>query len=368
MFNWIFISCAEQSGDFYAALLAKELKALQCNTPLRGLCGPKSLEAGVENIVESDLPHVMGFTELLSKPLQLKALQKKLIQSIKHKPKLVILIDSGALNLKIAKAAKKMNIPVVYYIPPKVWAWASWRARKIRRYCDFVIPLYEFENIHFKRLNIQTKPISHPLLSMIKPGKNYIPKKIALCPGSRKNEITQCLPIMLEACSRIHKQDNTCEFNLILARPELKMLINQCLLDVPNLKINIIEENPHAVTQACHFTVCVSGTMSFELMLQTIPMIVVYRFSTITAWIVKQLINIPYVSLPNLIANNAVVPELLQNDLNVDNLTTQMEHHLNSPRFIQSTRSILSLIRSQTSQAGAQSPGQAIHQFLNEKI
>lgn len=343
--QWILLSCAEQSGDMYASYIIKAIQSLKITIPIKGLGGPLAKQAGMTPIIDYVPQGIMGITEVLKQWRVLKKVQSDLMKALENMPKAVILIDSSSLHLPIAKKAKSLGIPVIYFIPPKVWAWGRWRAKKLNAFCDQLICLYQFETKFLNQMNLPAVTVKHPLLDTISPSSDYEANTIAICPGSRAQEITACLPHILKAAQIIQDQREHVKFSIMIARPAVKALIESYLVQYPHLNCALISKNRYVHLRRSHFAIAVSGTMTLELAFSTTPMIIVYRCSKITAFILKRLVRIPYVGLPNLIANQCIVPELIQEQCTSDQIVTQALRYLDHPNYTQSVMRQLEIVR-----------------------
>ncbi|AUJ58663.1 lipid-A-disaccharide synthase [Coxiella-like endosymbiont of Amblyomma americanum] len=316
----IMIIAGELSGDLFGSHLAKSLKSLAPQLRLFGIGGKKMKEVGVELFVEIEKLAVVGISEIITKLSDIL----KAWYLLKHRletdqPDLIILIDYPGLNLHIAKQAKKIGIKVLYYISPQIWAWRYNRIKKIKKYVDHMAVLFSFEEKLYQRENVPVSLVGHPLIDIAIPtlSREIVYKKlglsaenisIGLFPGSRYHEITRLLPVIISATRLI----KNCIPNVQLI---LSLASNASLLYIQNyelLDIKIDVDNTYNVLSICDAAIAVSGTVTLEIALYQVPFVILYKVSPFTYWLSKQLIRVPFIGLPNLIAKEYIVPEFIQ--------------------------------------------------------
>ncbi len=326
----VFIIAGEASGDLHGANLIKEIKKLDPDISFFGIGGERMKKEGVNLICSSADIAVVGFTEIISKLraiLKAAAAVKRILRE--KRPSLLILIDYPEFNLHIAGYAKKIAVPVMYYISPQVWAWRKGRIRKIRERVDRMVVILPFEEEFYRKNGIDVSYVGHPILDEIpeRIDKDELRRRLDLfdsfptvtvLPGSRTHEIKNTLPIMLSALNRLKRRYRRMKAFLVLADTLEEKFVRSFIKDnslkiVPNSEIyNIL-----SVSDIAFVT---SGTATLQTAIMQTPMIVVYKGSYISFLIAKTLVKIPYISLPNLIAGKKIVPELIQNDFTVENL------------------------------------------------
>lgn len=327
----IYIISGERSGDLHASNLVLALKEKSSNLQFRGMGGNFSREAGVDLSVDYAEVALMGFLEVVlgfRKVLKYLNLVKKDILSFS--PDAIILVDYGGFNMKIAAFAKENKIPVHYYIPPKVWAWNQKRALKLKEFTDYIYSILPFEVAFFEKFDLKVDYVGNPLFDAIKKFKphdfffqknelNYQPI-IALLPGSRKQEINAMLDRMIE----LVKVFPNAQF-VIAGVSDLGKEIYQKGIDSG---IKVIFDQTYDLLSHAVAAVVTSGTATLETAIFRVPQVVVYRTSSVSYAIAKNLIRVPFISLPNLIAEKLIVKELIQNDFSVQNLQTELQQIL----------------------------------------
>ncbi|QTS83715.1 lipid-A-disaccharide synthase [Coxiella endosymbiont of Amblyomma nuttalli] len=316
----ILIISGEASGDLLGAHLAKSLKTLDPTILLTGVGGKQMRDAGVSIFIDSNRLGVVGLFEAfkyLNIILSIRQTLKKRFK--KTPPNLVVFIDYPGFNLHMAKHAKKAGIPVLYYVSPQTWAWRYGRTKNIKKYVDQMAVLFAFEEKLYQRENIPVNLVGHPLIDIAVPSLcrkeayqrfNLSPDKpiIGLFPGSRNNEITRLLPIIVSAAHLIQKHIPQVQFVLPLA-PNLSMD------DIRNYlfpEIKVIKHNVYNILPLCDAAIATSGTVTLEIALYQVPFIIIYKVALLTYWLVKNLIRVPCIGLSNLVAGARVTPELIQ--------------------------------------------------------
>ena len=366
----ILISTLELSGDEYAGWLIDQYKQIDPNITFIGLGGDNAKKAGMQQNVHFEHHASMAFVDVLKKINIFKKLLDALIKALdESKPKAVVLIDSSAFNIKLAKAAKQRGIPVLYLIPPKVWAWATWRVKKLQRYCDQIACMYAFETSFFNNHYIPAQTILHPRDALLQPNvSGYVKNSFAICPGSRTSEIKHNLPQLLDACAIIAKEKPKATFGLVVASHRLKALIEEIIKSHSNLNIKLIEQDQKVFLSQVEVALATSGTLTYELMLLQTPMVVVYRTSQKTSYyIVKSWLYKPmWVSLPNLIANRTIVTELLQASMTPENIAKETLK-LCIPHIREDMVKQLGVLRQQCMKTDNETLGQILHGFLTQK-
>ncbi|UZD22529.1 lipid-A-disaccharide synthase [Algoriphagus halophytocola] len=329
----LYIISGERSGDLHASNLVLALKAQNPNLAVRGMGGSYSEKAGVELAVDYSDVALMGFLEVVlgfRKVLNYLKLVKKDI--LAYNPDAIILVDYGGFNMKIAAFAKENKIPVHYYIPPKVWAWNQKRALKLKAFTDHIYSILPFETSFFEKYDLKVNYVGNPLLDEInkfeahqfffqKNELSYQPI-IALLPGSRKQEINA----MLDRMIALVKEFPNAQF-VIAGVGDLGQEIYQRGLEAG---IRVIYDQTYDLLSHAVAAVVTSGTATLETALFRVPQVVVYRTSAISYAIAKNLIMVPFISLPNLIAEYEVVKELIQSDFSIAKVKAELQQILSN--------------------------------------
>ncbi len=338
--NHVIIVAGEASGDLHGSKLVKAMLARNPNLHFSGIGGKELSDSGVEIIFPASQIAVVGFFEVISHLRDIFSARQKLIRQMKHqRPALLILIDFPDFNLLLAAKAKKMGIPVFYYISPQVWAWRSGRVKKIGRLTDTVGVILPFEKQFYQDRGVEVEFVGHPLMDSVKTcmskkeflKKHSITEKalvIGLLPGSRTKEIRSLLPIFLKAAELLQGQlDQKIVFLLPRASTVSKDLLHKNGLDKYQdlLDIQVISDNRYDLMASCDCVVTASGTVTLELAILGTPQVTTYKVSPHTYTLGKILIDVEFFSLVNLIAGKEVIRELLQDDVTPDNIAGELK-------------------------------------------
>ncbi|MFY9311069.1 MAG: lipid-A-disaccharide synthase [Bacteroidia bacterium] len=326
-----YIIAGEASGDLHASNLMKELKVLDTKAQFRCWGGDLMKIQGAELVKHYRDLAFMGFTEVL---MNIRTILKNIDFCKKdiseHKPDVLILVDYPGFNLRIAEFAKAAGIKVFYYISPQIWAWKQSRVHKIKRVVDRMFVILPFEKEFYQRFDYKVDFVGHPLLDAIANSPEYSAKLnvetskpvIALLPGSRKQEISTVLPLMLAL------QDQYPSYEFVIAgAPSQTPEYYQSFIKGQNIKI--VFGQTYQLLQKAEAALVTSGTATLETALFGVPEVVCYKAGGISYTIAKQLIKVKYISLVNLIMDKEIVKELIQHELNESNLKTELDKLLN---------------------------------------
>ncbi|MBE0440048.1 MAG: lipid-A-disaccharide synthase [Gammaproteobacteria bacterium] len=331
----IVVIAGEASGDAHAGRMIAELKQLAPTIHVSGIGGDIMRNAGADIFVDFSELAVMGIVEVLKRYRKIKTIFNQLVKRLADdKPDLLVVVDYPGFNLKLAKKAKKLGIPVLYYISPKVWAWRKGRVKTIKKVVTHMAVLFPFEKTLYDKAGVPATCVGHPLVDAVqtqltpeqaklKFGLDPKHRVLGLFPGSRRSEVEALLPVMIEAAERIQKHHYDISVVLPLA-PGLDLAVIQPFLKLSKLPIKVVKHDFYDVTKACDAIVAASGTVTLEIALLAVPHLVVYRVAPMTYRILKRLVKIPYVGLCNIVTGKPVILELLQDDVSAERL----EHEL----------------------------------------
>ena len=319
----ILIVAGEASGDLHASNLIKELKKINPNPEIFGIGGDRMRQAGVELIFHIDRLSFMGFAEVIK---NLK-LVRKVFKTMKdvldnRRPDLVILVDYPGFNLKFAQRVKEKGIRVAYYISPQIWAWGGKRLDKIKKLVDKMIVIFPFEKDIYKNAGVDVEFVGHPLLEVVRPHLTEeefkrrfdIKEKeilIGLLPGSRWQEVSKILPIMLDSVLILKSSIRNLKVALGLA-PTIEKEKIQALLNQTKVEVTIIEGLTYDLMKYSHLLLVTSGTATLESAILGTPLIVLYKTSFLTYSLARSLVKIPHIALVNVVAGKKIVPEFVQ--------------------------------------------------------
>ncbi len=360
------IVAGEPSGDLHASHVVQALKRQCSDISLYGMGGDMLEAEGVSLSIHIRDSAVMGFAEaLVALPKFLKK-QNILKQHLREKrPAALLLVDFAEFNTPLAKYAKTQGVPVIYYIPPKAWAWRPGRAKKLAKRTNVIASIFPFETEFYQKAGANAEFVGHPLvdfakthLSMTKARKNLNLKEhttvIGLMPGSRRSEVQRIFPIMLKAAANISQTIPTTEWILPIAPGISEELISDCKEGIEGIpKIHILYDETYTAMRAATLMLVTSGTATLETACIGTPMLILYRTSWLNWKIINALTPLEHSGLPNLIAGKRIVPELLQNDLSTDSLTEHALDMLNDPKIWVAQREALEAVHQQLGESGA---------------
>jgi lipid-A-disaccharide synthase len=331
----VLIVTGEASGDLHGSNLVRELLKIDTSVRVYGVGGKKMKEAGVEILFDAGELAVVGISEVLRKaPTIFKAYRKLKRTLDSNRPDLVVLIDYPGFNLHFAKEVRKRAIPIVYYISPQVWAWRKRRGQKIAELVDKMLVIFPFEVPIYKHYNLDVTYVGHPLLDEVECrmrseeirgnlNLKHGTATVALIPGSRCEEITRILPVMYEAARIIKASISKVQFVLPIANTLDVNFVNG-FLDNGAVPIKIVENNLYGVLSVSDCAMVTSGTATLETAFMAVPMVIVYKVSPLSYIIGKTLIKTDYISLPNIVADKKIVPELIQNDASPEKIAEEI--------------------------------------------
>jgi lipid-A-disaccharide synthase len=327
----VLIVAGEASADLHGSHLVTALKQLDPTLTFSGIGGPRMMEAGVRILFSSSEMAVVGLTEVVSRLatvtrayLRLKAILRK------DEPVLLVLMDYPDFNLRLARAARRFQVPVLYYISPQVWAWRKGRVETIRRCVDRMAVILPFEEDFYRERGLHVDHVGHPLLEEIPTdldgksvrtelGLHQTYPVLALLPGSRREEVANLLPIMVKAAEKIRSKHTRLKCLLPRALTIPVELVEENLKK-SSLDVQVIPGDVYRVLKACDLALVASGTATLEAAILETPMIIVYRVSFFSYWIGRMVISVPFIGLVNLVAGEEVVPELIQGDVTPERL------------------------------------------------
>lgn len=367
------IVAGELSGDVLGAGLIRALRHHVPELTVSGLGGPAMISEGCDSLFNLSELSVMGLIEVLK---HYPRLRRRLHQLRDHfladPPDVFIGIDSPDFNLRLEQPLKAAGIPVVHYVSPTVWAWREQRLQTIRRACDLMLTLFPFEADYYHRHHLPVRFVGHPLADEIPFSSEtelarlqlgLIPERpvIALLPGSRGSEVRQLAPRFLATAHWLLQRDPSLQFVLPAATPALKIVLEtEWLNRYPELPLSLLTGQAHRAMAAADVVLLASGTASLEAMLLKKPMVVAYRLNPITHWLARRLVHIEWFSLPNLLAQQALVPEFLQNNVNPETLGPALLHWLESPNEVQALQQQFLQLHQQLQQSASEQAAQAV--------
>jgi lipid-A-disaccharide synthase len=330
----IALVAGEASGDILGSGLMRAIKARHPQVQFMGVGGPLMEAEGMNSYFPMERLSVMGLVEVLGRLRELMARRKLLIQTlIDEQPDVFIGIDAPDFTLNIELQLRRAGIKTVHYVSPSVWAWRQKRVLKIREGCDLMLTLLPFEARFYEEKGVPVRFVGHPLADTIPLHADRAAARtelglgegpvVALMPGSRGGEVGRLGGLFFDTAERLSNLRPGVRFVLPCASPQRRAQIEQ-LLAGRELSVLLLDGRSHVALAACDAVLIASGTATLEALLYKRPMVVAYRMAPLTFWILKRLVKSPYVSLPNLLAQRLLVPELLQDDATADALAAQL--------------------------------------------
>ena len=361
----ILISAGEASSDMYAARLATALQA-RIGARLFGMGGNRMAEAGVELIVDYHEVAVVGISEVLHKIPTVIGVQRRLAgEAARRDAALAILVDSPGTHLGVARRLKNHGIGVGYFIGPQVWAWRPGRVRVVKRLVERMVVIFPFEEEIYRQAGVPVDFVGHPLVDVVRASMNRAefagrygldPDRaiVTLLPGSRRSEIERHYPLIMGACERLSRGTPTrgpTQFVLAAAPalgPELFAPYAR-----QGVSVTRVEGATYDALAAADCAIVASGTATVESALLGTPMVVVYRVSPTSAFVLRRMVRSPFIAMVNLIAGRRVVPELIQDQFTSAALEQEVRKLLESPAARDEMKAGLAEVRAKLGPGGA---------------
>ena len=363
----IFILTGEPSGDKLASSVISKLKISEPNIEYLSVGGTHLNSLGIKSIFDLKEITYIGFTSVLLNIFKIRnRINKTVDEIIKFNPNILFSVDSPDFTLRVAERVKKINnnIKTVHYVAPQVWVWREGRVKKIKKFIDHILLLFNFEKKYFDKENITNSFVGHPLLekqakSKIDLSKMFFKGKkiISIFPGSRSSEIKVLMPILIEFVKLMNEKYDDYLF-VFHATEENKYNINDKLKNsnLNNTEVISDENIKSEILSISVFAVSKSGTVSLEICNANVPSIIIYKMNFLNFMIIKFLVKIKFANIINIINNKEVIPELLQKECNPKEIFRSVTYFLKNPilidRQIDDYKKTLDEIRSKTSSTG----------------
>jgi lipid-A-disaccharide synthase len=354
----VMIIAGEASGDLHGSRLVQALRQQRPELFCFGIGGPAMAAQGVRIFKDAARLSVVGITEVAGKlPELLSGLRmaKHLLKTLR--PDLLVLIDFPDFNLHVAAQAKKLKIPVLYYISPQVWAWRPKRIRTIGRRIDHMAVILPFEAEFYRKHQIPVTFVGHPLMDSPEarvPSTDAAHPVIGLLPGSRDSEIQRLLPVMLEAARIVSRRRPQIRFPVSLAPSVAPAMVTGMLngyRDLPGLEL--IPGAVANVLARCSLAVAASGTVTLEAAISGVPMVILYKVSPLSYRLGRALVKVAHIGLVNLIAGRQVVPELIQEAASPQAVARHMEQMISDKSGLLAMRQALAEVKRKLGKPGA---------------
>ena len=373
----VLIIAGEVSGDLHGASLIRELKKLDSSLKIFGIGGDKMQAEGMELIYHIDKMAFLGFVEVIKHLPFIKRVQRDIIDEVKkRKVREVVLIDYPGFNLNLARKLKQLDLKLIYYITPQVWAWGKGRVNKIKELFNKVLVVFPFEEKFFKSKNVNAEFVGHPLIQEINSYKfltrDQLNKKfdldpakeiLLILPGSRKQEVESIFPEAIKAANKLSH-----EFNMqivVACSSSIDEKVFYGLTEQKNFKV--VKDYTYDLLKHSKFGIVKSGTSTLEAGLMELPMVIIYKTSLLTYKIGKSLVKIKNIGMANIVLDEQVVPELIQNEANAENIYDTAKNILSNNALLNQTKLKLRRIKEVLGDKNApQNAAKIIYTLLDE--
>lgn len=358
------IVAGEASGDLLGSHLIAALREKLPDAEFIGIAGPKMQSAGARSLFPMEKLAVRGYLEVLRHFREILSIRRKLRRYfLDNPPDLFIGVDAPDFNLGLEKALKAHGVPTIHYVSPSVWAWRRERVKTIARSVTHILALFPFEPPIYQDAGVAVSYVGHPMADVIPEQPDRVAARatlkllqdatiIALLPGSRQSELHYMAELFIRTAQKIAEQQRDIQFLVPLVSRETRDYFEAALyrLGAENLRLKILFGHAHAALTAANIALVASGTATLEAALLKRPMVITYKLSRLSAFLMRRRGYLPYVGLPNVMAGRFIVPELLQEDATPDNLA----------------QALLNLLQDEQVQAGLLAEFASIHQALRQ--
>lgn len=320
----IALVAGEASGDILGAGLMQAIREHYPQVEFIGVGGPLMEAQGLQSYFPMERLAIMGLVEVLGRLPELLARRKRLIATLKQQqPDVFVGIDAPDFNLTIELQLREAGIKTVHYVSPSVWAWRQKRVLKIRQGCDLMLTLLPFEAKFYQAHQVPVEFVGHPLADSVPMQTDSLPAReqlglsadaqvVALLPGSRGGEVAKLGALFVDTARFLLAEKPLLRFIIPAANQARRQQLEAILAEAPNLPIEILDGQSQTALQACDAVLIASGTATLEAMLFKKPMVVAYKLAPLSHWLLKKMVKSPYISLPNLLAAEMLVPEFIQ--------------------------------------------------------
>lgn len=360
----IFILTGEPSGDKLASTVVTKLKNINPKIEFLSVGGTNIKKLGIESIFDLKDITYLGFTSVLFNIFKIRSKINKTVEEIiKFDPDILFSVDSPDFTLRVAEKVKKINnkIKTVHYVAPQVWVWRKNRVKKIKNFIDHVLLLFDFEKKFFDEENVKNTFVGHPLIEnddKVKTDFNNLLSKnkkiISIFPGSRKSETSVLLPILFNFIKLMNKKNQSYSYVIHATDENRTSIVNEIKkTDLDNVDVISDENIKSQILSNSIFAVSKSGTVSLQISSSNVPSIIIYKLNFINFMIFKFLVNVKFANIINIINNKEIIPELLQDECNAEEIYRSVIYFLKKPELIKkqldACRKTLEGIKSKTS-------------------
>jgi lipid-A-disaccharide synthase len=370
----------EASGDQLAAPLIAALKARRNPILFAGIGGPRMQSLGFESHYPMDKLSVRGYAEVLRHYREIMAIRRRLTKALlAERPDLYIGVDASEFNLGVERKLKEAGIPTIHYVSPQVWAWRGWRVRRVARSVTRILVMFPFEAPIYEKIGVPVTYVGHPLADVIPHEPNKLEARaalrlpagkliVALLPGSRRSELQYMAQSFVLAAHRFRQEVHEVHFVCPTVTRETRDMFERAVHEQQrtDLPLTLLFGHSHEALAAADLALVASGTATLEAALFKTPMVITYRQSPLTWAIMRSMFYLPYVGLPNVLAGEKLVPELIQDEANpaalAGALLTLLRDTAAQRRQIERFREFHHLLR----QDAAQKAARAVLEVLNK--
>ena len=360
----IFVLTGEPSGDKLASTAISKIQKDNSDIEYLSVGGVNLEKIGIKSIFELKEITYLGFTSVLLNIFKIKKRINQTVDEIlKFEPDILFSVDSPDFTLRVAEIVKKRNpkIKTIHYVAPQVWIWRKNRVKKIKKFIDHILLLFDFEKKYFDDENIKNTFVGHPLIEntgLNKTDINYLVSKdkkiISIFPGSRNSETNVLLPILVQFIILMNKKDHNYNFVFHATDENKEQIIDYIKIkNIENIDVVSDENMKREILSNSIFAVCKSGTVSLQVCNANVPSIIIYKLNFINFMIFKLLVNVKFANIINIINNREVIPELLQNECNAKEIYNSVVYMLKNPdirkKQLENCNQTLKGIRSKTS-------------------
>ena len=359
----VMIVAGEASGDLHGAALCAALGRLAPGTRVFGMGGERMRAAGAELLADVSRSAGVGSTEVVGSVPALYRVFRQLRAVVeRERPSVLVLVDFPEFNLRLARVARRVGVPAVYYVPPQIWVWRGWRIRSIRRLVSLVLAVFPFERALYQDAGVPVEFVGHPILDALAdaPSRDEARRAlgldpaalvIGLLPGSRHGEAATLIPLMTAAAARLRALRPDTRFLLAQAPTLEDGFVRHAVAADPGIRI--VRDATHAVMRAADVLLVASGTATLEAGLLGTPMVVCYRVSRLSEALARLFVRVPWINLVNLTLGRAVVPELrLRHEMTVDRLVEEARRLLDDPAALAAQREAFAELQAHLGEPG----------------
>lgn len=359
----VLLVVGEASGDLHGSHLVRALREKDPALKISAVAGEGLKREGVEVVFDVARIAGMGLSELAGNVANLWRAYSRLKRILREeRPGLLLLIDFPDFNMRLARVAKNLNIPVLYYITPQVWAWRKRRIAKIARSVDRVAVVFPFEAALYERAGVKAEFVGHPLLDVVhvtrsreetlrRLGLDPSRRTIALLPGSRRREVEYHLPRMLEAAA-ILGREMALQFVLVRASTVEPAALEESLARA-GVRVSLSDGDTYNIVNSSDLVWTASGTATLETALMMRPMIIVYRLARLTYALARLLVRVDHIGMANIIAGEKVVPELIQSEMTAERIVAESRTILTDAKLRARMTAKLTEVRAKLGSPGA---------------